>query len=178
MEKKKKRIKISQIDKYTALYGKFGWQEAGTEKPKRDSTVVLLLERDKKQIGKNYNKVKGLEKDYEGMRKVSPKVAIVMAVIGGAALGAYFFTKDTFFLYILFLYASLACFSIAAFALVIFIILLFAKPIVIKSVLQKAGVLSGAVKQYPLTQNILKENPDCWTIRKSFGKSYPLAKRK
>ena len=177
MEKKKKRIKISQIDKYTALYGKFGWYQAGTEKPKKDNTVVLILQRDKKQIGKNYNKVKAVEKEYEGMKQVSPKVAIIMAIIGGAFLGAYFFTKETFFLYIIFLYASLTCFFVAAFALVVFIILFINKPKVIKSLIQKAGVLSGAIKQYPLPQNILKENSGCWTIRKSFGKSFPLAKR-
>ena len=72
MEKKKKRIKISQIDKYTALYGKFGWYQAGTEKPKKDNTVVLIFQSDKKQIGKNYNKVKAL-KEYEGMKKFHPR---------------------------------------------------------------------------------------------------------
>ncbi|NLB48851.1 MAG: hypothetical protein GX813_03330, partial [Erysipelotrichia bacterium] len=71
MEKKKKRVKISRIEKEIALYNKFGWHQVGSEKERRDKTVVLIFERDKKKIGKSYRKVKRLEKDYEKMKKAT-----------------------------------------------------------------------------------------------------------
>lgn len=177
MEKKKKRIRISQLDKIIALYGKFGWHQVGTEKERKDMTVVLLLERDKKQIGKNYRKVRELEIDYENMKKATPTTGIVMAFLGLLLLIAYSTTQDFFPFYIVLLYASLAFFAIAVFAIVTFIILVFIRKAVLQSILQKAGILSGAIRYFPLTQNIMKEKPNSWTIKKIFAKNYSVAKR-
>ncbi|NLB48955.1 MAG: hypothetical protein GX813_03865 [Erysipelotrichia bacterium] len=90
---------------------------------------------------------------------------------------AYLITEDFFTFYILFLYISLAFFGIAVFAIVVAIILLFIKQAVLKSILQKAGILSGAIRYFPFIQNIKKETSNSWMIKKSFGKSYAAIKR-
>ncbi|HHT67137.1 MAG TPA: hypothetical protein GX010_02800 [Erysipelotrichaceae bacterium] len=168
METKKKRVKIHKIESNTALYSHFGWKYSASEEARPDSTVLLVLERDKKDFGRDYGKIKDLERQYESIEKVSPIAALVTAGIGVVLYIAYFFTRPTFEYYIAFLYLALTFFAIAALLLANMIILLISKKKLLKSILNDAGLLSGAIRLFPLKNNILEEKENTWMIRNNF----------
>lgn len=165
------------MDKFTALYNNFGWVYSCTEDARPDSTVLIILERDKKIFGRDYGRIKYLERQYEAVNNVKPTRAIVMAILSAILYLGYIGTKPIFAFYIAFYYLSLTFLAIAVFSLVTYIFLAISKKNISKKILNQAGILSGAIRDFPLKINIQAEEANTWTIRKIFFSQMPLTKK-
>ena len=163
MEVKRKRIKLSKIEQYTADKKAFGWQVAAQEDLKPNNTVVLILERDREQIP-DYRAVRSLEKQYFAIRRPFSLPMVICAGIGTLFLILYFATKSAFIFYFIFLYLSLTFFFVASFALAVFLFLLIKKKKILALIKEEAAARAGTSNDWPNAGNIMPENQESWAL--------------
>lgn len=166
-EEKKKRISIDRVDQYVEDKACFGWELVSKEDLKPNHTILLNFQRNTENID-DLKAAKKLEKQYDKMSRRVPLFFIILTLIGGALLAAYFLLKPYLFFYLAFLIAALTCFSIAFFSLVIFLLLLIKKKDIISYLLTEASLRTGQTKEFPTKHNIKEENEYSWALTKTF----------
>ena len=166
METKSKRMKLSAVDKYVENQEAFGWDLVSKEDMHPDNSIVVVVQRDKANFA-NFDKVKGLEKQYNRIARPFPVATIVLAAIGLAFLVAYLFLKETLFFAIAFFYVALIFFCMALFALIVFLLILMKRNKLLVSLKKEAANKSGANKDWPTQRNTIQEDELSWALIES-----------
>ena len=163
METKKKRISISRVDQYVQDEACFGWELASKDDLRPNHTILLTLQREPKSLD-DPKTTKKLEKQFDRLSRRFPTLALIMALVGGGLLAAYFLLKPYLFFYISFLFASLTCFCVSFFSLVIFLILKINRKQIREYLLSEAMMASGVSQEFPTKHNIKEENETTWAL--------------
>lgn len=168
METKSKRIRISAVDKYVQDKKAFGWELVSQDDLRPNHTILLNFQREPKNID-DLKTTKKLEKQYDRLYRPFPLLAIIMLLVGGVLLTAYFLLKPYLFFYISFLYEALTCFCVSFFAFVIFFLVLANKKKLLEYILSEAAMASGQSQEYPTKHNIKEENEATGALAKTIN---------
>lgn len=165
MERKTKKLKLPQLDKYVEINEYFGWEVVDKEPVRSDEAVLVTMERDAAKL-ENYHSVRVLEKQYFHILRPIPVLLMIFLVLGTGLLVTFLMTKNLLFFAYGFMYASLTCYCIASFALVIYILILIKRKKLLETLLHQASILTGTNKEWPTKHNVNPDNETSWALSK------------
>lgn len=163
METKRVKAKKKDAEDVINHYAHFGYKLIETNEC--NDKVELVFERIEVEC---IRELQSVERRYNKLNEKAPFTAFIWIGASLICLTVYLIlvaipaTKDWAFIALPFMFAG---FGVATFLIIIFIVCLCNKNNIRKSLVHRADILSGVIKQYPEGRNIEPPTEQTWTIR-------------